>query len=360
MPHYPHPQNSNSKHLNSKHSKSNYSADLKHLAGHRPGRRPQEAWSFIPPHVLKPLPPHHQNDEYDTVYLSQLATGPLPTLQEWALVLASQKIPYSITQSPEGPWVLEVEKYASRIAAEQLRLYREENPERAHHAPLPILRVSLQPLWVLLIPVICTLLQFLGLPWMENAGIADSAKIVAGEWWRIFTAQTLHAGAYHLASNLVSGFLVLSLLAARLPLTRIVPWLVLAAGAANLETAFLVGAEYRSLGFSTFVFAALGALGTIETRMHRVHGHGMGGLMRRFTPWFAVLTIAVFTGIGDETSHTDIFGHFFGLAMGILAGFAPTRRLLRWGTVPQNLDVVLAAGTYAFFAGVWVLAYLGR
>jgi membrane associated rhomboid family serine protease len=185
---------------------------------------------------------------------------------------------------------------------------------------------------------------------MENFGIADAGKILKGEWWRLFTAQTLHSSNYHLVSNLLTGFFVFSLISFKMPLARIAPFIVLAAASANLETAFLMG-NYRSLGFSSTVFAALGALATLEVRVLKRENFG-----RRIVPWFAVFLLAVFLGIGDETSKVDIPGHFFGLIMGAIAGFAPPKKWLRWGEPIGKLDVFIVLALYAFFAFVWQIA----
>lgn len=297
----------------------------------------------------QPTPPALAAPRSERPDYSVLAHGNWNTLRDWSLVLASQQIPHHFDQSPAGPWYLEVPSQQAALASQQILLYREENPERPVHAPLPPLRLSGQPLWVLLIPILGTLWQF-GHIGHERAGIADAEKIVNGEWWRIFTALTLHADSAHLASNLLSGFLVLALLAVRLPLSRITPALVLAAGLANLGVAFAIGSDFRSLGFSTFVFAALGALGTIEWRLRPPEG---GSVIRRFAPWFGVFALAVFMGLGENS---DIFAHFFGLALGFAAGFVPSRKQLQWGSPPRLGDWTAILGTYAFFGLVWLRA----
>lgn len=331
----------------------------------RPGQRPPEAWSFMPPYREKPLPEKFRSNVNVHFATPVPPTGPMTLsrpghtvlcrgawniLRDWSLVLASQQIPHHFEQSPEGPWFLEVIDNRAHEAAHQLLLYREENPEKPPHAPLPPLRWSAQPLWVLLIPVVGSFWQSTHAPAFERLGIANAERIVDGEWWRIFTALTLHADSAHLASNLLSGFLVLALLALRLPLSRIVPFLVLAAGLANLGVAYSVGADFRSLGFSTFVFTALGALGTLEWRIRPKES---GGLIRRFAPWFGVLTLAILTGLSENS---DILAHFYGLAAGWLAGFLPSRRQLQWGS-PLNLsDALIALGTLGFFVLVWLKA----
>jgi hypothetical protein len=96
-----------------------------------------------------------------------------------------------------------------------------------------------------------------GHDWFE-AGKVDGVLIRAGEWWRPFTALTLHADAAHLFGNLVFG--VLFGYAAGQLLGSGVAWFsILIAGAlGNAVNTFIQAPEHTSVGASTAVFAALG------------------------------------------------------------------------------------------------------
>jgi membrane associated rhomboid family serine protease len=285
--------------------------------------------------------------ENDKICLEQ---GILRIIRDFSLVLSSQNISHVVLQNELGPWEILVKEQDFYIAQNQIALYKQENPNWENDKIiLPMLRPSAQPLWFLLIPAVCTFFQFSNYG-MEFLGIADAARILKGEWWRLFTAQTLHAGNYHLVSNLLSGFFVFSMISFKMPLSRIAPFIVLAAALANLETAFIMK-NYHALGFSSTVFAGLGALATLEVRVLKRED-----LYRRLVPWFAVLLLAVFLGIGDETGKVDIFGHFFGLIMGAIAGFAPPKKWLRWGEPLGKFDVFAVFAIYAFFAMAWFLA----
>ncbi|MDR1811417.1 MAG: rhomboid family intramembrane serine protease [Candidatus Fibromonas sp.] len=271
-------------------------------------------------------------------------------IRDFSLVLSSQNIRHIVLRSELGPWEILVREQDLCAAQTQIALYKQENPDwEREFIALPMLRPSAQPLWFLLIPAVCTFFQFSNYG-MENFGIADAGRILKGEWWRLFTAQTLHSGNYHLVSNLLSGFFVFSLISSKMPLSRIAPFIVLAAALANLETAFIMK-DYRSLGFSSTVFAGLGALATLEVRVLKREN-----LYRRLVPWFAAFLLAVFLGVGDETGKVDIFGHFFGLIMGTIAGFVPPKKWLHWGEPLGKLDVFAVFAIYAFFAVAWLLA----
>jgi membrane associated rhomboid family serine protease len=276
--------------------------------------------------------------------------GILRIIRDFSLVLSSQSIWHNVIQNELGPWEIHVHEANVYVAQTQITLYKQENPDwEKETIILPMLRPSTQPLWFLLIPVVCTFFQFNN-PHISTFGMADAARILKGEWFRLFTAQTLHSSNYHLVSNLVSGFFVFSLIAFKMPLSRIAPFIILAAALANLEAAFVMK-EYYSLGFSSTVFAGLGALATLEVRVLKREN-----LWRRIVPWFAVFLLAVFLGVGDETGRVDILGHFFGLIMGMLAGFAPPKKWLRWGEPLGKFDVCAVFAIYAFFATTWVFA----
>lgn len=280
----------------------------------------------------------------------RISEGGFRQIRDESLVLLSQGISHRIEHSEEGPFQIFVEPEKRRMAQFQIRLYHRENPPRDENPPLP-LKFTLQPLWVLLIPIVCTLLDFSDISiQMHNAGIADASKILRGEWWRTITAMTLHADSRHLASNLVSGFLALSLLHYRIPLAKLVPFLAVASAVANFFVALTVQTSFRSLGFSGFVFATIGCLAVIEFRLMPRETHG---LLRRFAPLCGAASLAVFLGLGENA---DILGHLYGFIAGLLCGFIPKKKTLRWGAPTVAADILWIAAYYALFIIGWVLA----
>jgi membrane associated rhomboid family serine protease len=279
-----------------------------------------------------------------------LEQGILRIIKDLSLVLSSQKISHIISQNNLGPWEIYVHEADVYAAQTQIALYKQENPNwDKEFITLPTLKPNVQPLWFLLIPVVCTFFQFNN-PHIKTFGSADAARILKGEWFRIFTAQTLHSSNYHLVSNLFSGFFIFFLISVKIPLSRIAPFIVLAAALANLETAFIMK-NYHSIGFSTTVFAGLGTLATLEVRVLTREN-----MWRRLVPWFAAFLLAVFLGVGGESSNADIPGHFFGLMMGTAAGFAPPKKWLQWGEPFSKLDIYIVFAIYTFFAAMWARA----
>ncbi|MBR6451018.1 MAG: rhomboid family intramembrane serine protease [Fibrobacter sp.] len=280
----------------------------------------------------------------------RISEGTFKQIRDESLVLLSQSISHRIERSEDGPFQIFVEPEKRRAAQFQIRLYHRENPPRNENPPLP-LKFTLQPLWVLAVPVICTLLDFSGtVTQMNSAGIADAGKIMRGEWWRTITAMTLHGDERHLAGNLVSGYLALSLLHYRIPLAKLVPFLAVASAVANFFVAFTVQTNFRSLGYSSFVFAVIGCLAVIEFRLMPRETHGM---LRRFAPLCGAASLAVFLGLGENA---DILGHLYGFIAGLLCGFIPKKKTLRWGAPTAVTDIFWAIAYYALFAIGWALA----
>lgn len=282
---------------------------------------------------------------------SRVSEGMFSQIRDESLVLLSQGIPHRIERSELGPFQIFVENDKRRQAAFQLRIYHRENPPHKEAPPLP-LTASLHPIWVLAVPVTCTLLQFSGfIKQMEYAGIADADKILHGEWWRTVTAMTLHGDSHHLAGNLVSGYIVLNLLHYRIPLAKLAPFIACGAAIANFAVAFTVKENFKSLGFSSFVFATIGCLAVIEFRLMPRESRGM---LRRFAPLCGATSLAVFLGLGE---HADILGHLYGFIIGLFCGFIPKKKSLRWGAVTSRLDILWSLLYFALFIVAWYFAF---
>lgn len=281
-----------------------------------------------------------------------VSIGTYAQICDHSLVLSSQSISHRIRRDDRGPYLLEVQTSDAERAEEQIALYKKENPEQKENPPLAI-RFELSPLLVLLVPVAFTLLQFSRYgSRFYHTGISDAEKILSGDWWRPVTALTLHGDAHHLVSNLVSGYIILNLLAFRMPLSRIAFPLAVASAIANFLVAATVQSDFRSLGFSTFVFCALGALCTVEFRLLP---KSSSTTLRRFAPLGAAFLLATFLGIGE---HSDILAHFYGLVLGLAVGFVPRKKHLLWGSPFSARDVLLWILYFALFIFAWRRAIL--
>ena len=278
-----------------------------------------------------------------------VSEGTYRQIRDDSLVLLSQGIEHRLLRSEEGPFQIFIVPEFEAAARQQLDLYHRENPPKEENPPIP-LSFSLQPLWVLLAPVIFTLIDFSDKLNLHGPGVSDAAKVLKGEWWRSLTAQTLHGDMRHLASNLLCGYIVMNMITFRIPFLRLAPFIAAAAAIANLCVSATVQTDFRSLGFSTFVFAAIGCLAVIEFRLMPRESHGM---LRRFAPLCGAASLAVFLGLGENA---DILGHAYGFVAGLFCGFIPKKKSLRWGTPLSSADDLGLLMYYGLYLAAWKLA----
>ncbi len=181
-----------------------------------------------------------------------------------------------------------------------------------------------------------------------EAGTLDAARVRSGEWWRAWTALTLHVDAAHITANLGAG-IWFGWLAGQLagPGTA---WLliVLGAGLANLIEGLAAAPGYRSVGASTAVFTALGLMSAWSWREHR---HLWLRWPSRLAPLVAGVVLLGWLGTSGE--HTDVMGHLLGFAVGVALG--ATRHVRALARLPQWLAGAVALGVIAV-AWAWACA----
>ncbi len=186
-----------------------------------------------------------------------------------------------------------------------------------------------------------------------DLGDLDAASVRQGEWWRAWTALTLHLDPAHIAANLAAG-VWFGYLAGRL-LGPGVAWaLVLnGAAAANLLEGLMAPDDYRSAGASTAVFTALGLLAAYSWReRRRLPQHWA----RSVSPLIAGIVLLGWLGTSGE--HTDVFGHLAGFVVGLLLGALAAVPKVRGmlDRTPQALAGAVAIGAVAL---AWALALRG-
>lgn len=237
--------------------------------------------------------------------------------RDWALALMSQGIESTVIEDENaGVVALEVAAAQCGAALRVLKQYHVENRGWGMRRELPVVHLSFNWAclgWAAIMILIHSLATLPGSR-MVAAGVLATSVLTAHEWWRLLTAMTLHNDPGHLASNLVTGILLLGLSMARYGVGwgLLGPWL--AGALANLSALFIYGAGYQSLGASGMVLAALGIL-TVA---------GMSEALRQRPGWkpmlatlSAGLMLFVLTGsnpASDLVVHLGGFG--FGLAVG--------------------------------------------
>ncbi len=195
--------------------------------------------------------------EYEAVFRSASAEA----LREHALVLQAREIEF-VNVSNAGEYVLAVPLALAARAREELWRYEEENRGWPRRTEAPAF-LSNGKLGAALYAVAIAAMflvdhgRTLGVAW-DAAGRASARLIRSGEWWRTFTALTLHTDLSHLVSNLLFGA-VFSALACQLLGTGLGLSGILVAGAlGNAANAFVQDPEHLAVGASTAVFGAIG------------------------------------------------------------------------------------------------------
>ena len=275
---------------------------------------------------------------------------------ERLLVLTAVGVEAVITAA-EGTFLLQVAPQDAGYAIRHLLQYEAENQATPPPPPPPVYAHA----WVG-----CAIygLVLVGVAWVLSNGLVrldafdlgelDAARVQAGEWWRAWTALTLHLDAPHLAANLGAGTWF-GYLAAR-QMGSGTSWLITVTGAAlaNLLEGLLAPPEHRAVGASTAVFSALGAMSAYSWREHFALPQRWA---RRWGPLIAGVVLLGWTGAGGEGTDVDVVAHLAGFAVGALLGATAAlprnRRVLQ--RLPQWLTGAAALASLAIAWG-WALS----
>lgn len=258
-----------------------------------------------------------------------------------ALVLAAVEIPHDIVHDQDGSALL-VPASFSGAAVRELQLYDDENPPHVSVPRPKAPEFDALPGIFSYVVVICLVAWLAGSGafssnWLA-AGRVDGELIRGGEWWRLFTALTLHSGIRHLAGNIVFGTLF-GLFAGRLLGSGVAWFSILMTGAlGNLLNTMLLESAHRSIGASTAVFAALGLVAGYVWRAKLMSQERWP---YRLGPVVGGLALLMYTGTGD--ANTDIGAHL----MGFLSGFGGGMIMTRFASAVTSMRLQRAAGLAA-------------
>ena len=294
----------------------------------------------------------------------------------WSLVLRARRVPHRVRNLAGGYTVQVPERYA-RQAVDEIRLYLEENISPHPSIPLPPVEERSRATMAAMLGL-CAFFILSHKPWpglglyphfFSRLGGGDAEAILSGQWWRLFTALTLHADEAHITSNAVIGGVFLILLSRRLDSGA--AWLlaVLAGALGNLLNALVQGPGHHSVGFSTAVFGAAGALAGLKAVSGE--GHLLGGnalKLARGKGWLlpVAAALALVASLGTAGENTDIGAHFFGLfaggVLGLGAGLAATRLGYPNGTLgearSERVNLWCGGLAVALLAGAWLRAWM--
>lgn len=297
---------------------------------------------------------HDPHPDLDPTRVALLRARDPRALRDAVLVLQARSIAFELVREDQEVLIV-VDALEESVARRELLAYARENSGPQSEPFQPRLGGALAAaLWAVgLALAFQAQLRFFGGHDWRAEGLMDATKVQDGELWRAGTALTLHADPTHLLSNVLFGAVFLVLLGqgvgggAALALT-------FAGGAlGNLANAWLRGAGHLSLGASTAVFAALGAL-IVAEYARRDRSKSPSDRARRAAPLFAGLALLGWLGIGGE--NTDVTAHLTGFLAGGLLGLFT--RPKRFDATLENPGAQLAFGSFAALgmALCWALA----
>jgi membrane associated rhomboid family serine protease len=282
-------------------------------------------------------------------------------LHGWSLVLAARNIPWRAERRGFG-WQLLVPAAEFARSLQELRQYESENRGWPPAAPQAASLVDNRTttVWVL-----AALGAFYNLTrhsidlaghhpvdWI-TLGNAHAGKIMAGQWWRLVTALTLHADWQHLLGNLLIGGIFISRLCRDLGSGP--AWLLLLFSGllGNLVNAWLQDPAHRAVGASTAIFGAVGLLAGISMVRYR---HSLRPRRRWALPVAAALGLLAMLGTGG--GNTDVGAHLFGFLFGLPLGIGAELMIEYRGRPGRALNALLAAAAVGIVGGSWWAALL--
>lgn len=320
---------------------------------------------IMPDTPIDIMPPEQNPEDWHPLP-SRLEESPAITLskrqmRDWSLVLESRHIPWRAERRGFG-WQLLVPADTLARAVRELRQYESEN--RGWPPPLPqgipLIDNRTTTIWVLIaIGVFYNLtlhnINLAGhhpVDWL-GLGNAHAGKIMAGQWWRLITALTMHTDWQHLLGNLLIGGVFISRLCRDL---RSGPaWLLLITVGllGNLLNAWLQNPAHRAVGASTAIFGAVGILAAISMVRYR---HTLRPRRRWTLPVAAALGLLAMLGAGGE--NTDLGAHLFGFLFGFPLGLGAELMVERWGRPDIRLNALLAVASIGIVISAWWSALL--
>jgi rhomboid protease GluP len=238
-------------------------------------------------------------------------------VMDWGLVLTSQGIDAAIVRENDT-WCLALAPQDYERALKSIDEYIAENRGWKWQHTLPgsgMLFHWGSLLWAMAAGAIYYWSMVL-FPQMKSVGAVDSELIRAGQWWRLFTAVTLHADMSHLMANITTGVILLGFAMARFGPGTAVLATYISGVLGNVAGLYLYPHEHRSLGASGMVMAALGILAVQSFSLWHTDRSFRLLLGRALA---AAVLILILIGTSPES---DIVAHFAGFFAGAICGYA--------------------------------------
>ena len=273
---------------------------------------------------------HVPDDELPPISLAEVGRYPrLADARERGLVVAAMELPHWVVRDGRE-YTLRVEEAACERVAAALEEFESDERARPAAREMEPLRVPKFALMILLLVMAACYRVQTGLPReLIESGVADDTAIRHGEWWRTFTALTLHGNTEHLVSNLSLAVFVFAFVLWRFGVGCGLLGIVLGGALGNgLNVLAHFSRPHLSLGSSTALFAGLGLLAGAEIFARLAHRGPQSG-WRIIVPVGAGLAfLSIYGGGGAKPDGTtildagnvDVLAHLFGLLAGVVLG----------------------------------------
>lgn len=243
-------------------------------------------------------------------------------MMEYLAVLGAADIPTRVVPRDRG-YMIQVPTADAERAQKEIAAYDEESRHWPPAWATP--GTDMEEISLISVVVAVAMVVWFGLtgPYHHEviwfaAGAADAKLVMQGEWWRLFTALTLHSDVGHVTSNAFCCALIGTMVCRRIGDGG--AWLLIVASGAigNLITDFLFQEGHVAVGASTAIFGAIGILAgmrVMEYLLHRgpIRFRGIG------VPLVVVLAVFSLMGISPEA---DIMAHLMGAVAGFWVGLA--------------------------------------
>lgn len=277
--------------------------------------------------------------------------------REWELLFSARNIPYRFDKFAGREHLYMPPLYAD-IARYELGALAREAAKPPVLPPAPPTHAHTG--WTALLPLLLVLWHGwregwwrCPFPWPNVSGWCrlgelDSARIaVHSEYYRFITALTLHQDAPHLWGNVLFSLIFLPLLARAAGAGHALLICLLGGSLGNVANYLFRQHAFISLGFSTALFAALGALSGMATLYQP---------RKALIPLAAGMALLSMLGTGGED--VDYLAHCCGFGAGFLLGtlegwqsrYAPVRQLPQVAAWLLALLLPLLAWWWAFQA----------
>ncbi len=310
------------------------------------------------------MPDEENNDEQAAPRAEVGRYRRLKAARERALVAASMGLPHWIERG-HGAWVLFVEESARGPVAAALAEFEGEESARSHaEKPEPLVIPKLAVLTVLAAMVLLFQVQSTMPAELVESGVASDGRVLRGEWWRCFTALTLHGGSEHLVSNLGLAVFVFAFVFARFGVGAGLLGTVLGGALGNLLNAFAhMVRPHQSIGSSTALFAGLGLLAGGELAALLMHRSSRTGWRLLVPVGAGFAFLALYGGAGTnrdgtpltDAGNVDVMAHLLGLVAGLAIGGILFAAGMRRGAV-RSVQIACGAAAVAALGIAWFLA----